>query len=362
MAGDVTVGGIGTLTLNDADAAVLAGNTGISSAGTLQALNGLQNDGAITFSSGRLDIGLLTGSGSMTWTQGTLQTTGLITVAPGSMLGPSLTIDAGKTLVTPQTVVETGGSLTVSGGSYTGVVTLMGGSLSGGGTVQGSVANTSGEVAPGSSPGILTVTGNYSQSSGGSLEVEMSGPTLGSEHDRLLVGGSATLAGALDLSLGYSPAPGSLDRLTVLSADGGLGGTTFDTVPPRDQGGGQFVDIAYTTNEVVVELLQASPGDANGDRQFSFEDIFQVLSRAKYQTGQPATWGDGDWTGDLQFSFDDIFAALSTGNYGSGPYAASGVVATRAPEPSALSLAFTGLLAAWALSMTGRLGSSQGRP
>jgi hypothetical protein len=85
-------------------------------------------------------------------------------------------------------------------------------------------------------------------------------------------------------------------------------------------------------------------GDANEDGQFSFDDIFQVLGSAKYETGLPARWGEGDWTGDGFFSFDDIFAALSTGNYETGPYVAAGA-AEAALERTALDGLFAGLAA-----------------
>jgi hypothetical protein len=100
--------------------------------------------------------------------------------------------------------------------------------------------------------------------------------------------------------------------------------------------------------EVVIgPALEA--GDANQDLEFNFDDIFQVLARGKYETGQPATWGEGDWdgapggtpgdppSGSGQFDFDDIFASLVTGNYETGPYAAGGGTSA-VPEPSSLFL------------------------
>jgi hypothetical protein len=95
-------------------------------------------------------------------------------------------------------------------------------------------------------------------------------------------------------------------------------------------------------------------GDANQDLEFNFDDIFQVLARGKYETGQPATWGEGDWdgapggapgnppTGSGQFDFDDIFASLVTGNYETGPYAADGG-SWAVPEPSSLALTLLGV-------------------
>ncbi|MBK7145148.1 MAG: hypothetical protein IPH76_08045 [Xanthomonadales bacterium] len=57
---------------------------------------------------------------------------------------------------------------------------FQGGHLRGVGTVQGSVNNTGATVAPGSSPGTLTITGSYTQSAAGALEIELAGAAAGS--------------------------------------------------------------------------------------------------------------------------------------------------------------------------------------
>src|SRR5207247_1342766 len=70
---------------------------------------------------------------------------------------------------------NSGTTLNVPTGAVTGPVTLTsGGTLLGSGTVGGALTN-SGTVAPGNSPGIITVNGDYTQSSGGSLAIEIQG-------------------------------------------------------------------------------------------------------------------------------------------------------------------------------------------
>ena len=60
--------------------------------------------------------------------------------------------------------------------------------------------------APGNSPGILSVDGHYTQSAGGTLEIELAsnGSVAGTDRDHL----AASLDGTLDLQLdgGYTPA------------------------------------------------------------------------------------------------------------------------------------------------------------
>jgi hypothetical protein len=62
--------------------------------------------------------------------------------------------------------------------------------------------------------GSLVVTGNYSQSSSGVLNLEAESAT---SYDQLEITGSATLAGTLTLSTLWSYAPGEGDELTLLS-------------------------------------------------------------------------------------------------------------------------------------------------
>ena len=61
-------------------------------------------------------------------------------------------------------------------------------------------------VTPGSSssPGTLTISGNYTQTSAGTLSVDVAGTTAGSGYGQLVVTGSVSLAGALTLAINYS--------------------------------------------------------------------------------------------------------------------------------------------------------------
>jgi hypothetical protein len=75
-----------------------------------------------------------------------------------------------------------------------------------------------GAVSPGSSPGILTVSGNYTQTVAGVLNIELAGPVAGTQYDQLIVSGTATLAGNLNLILLNGFVPGPNDGIQILSA------------------------------------------------------------------------------------------------------------------------------------------------
>ena len=80
------------------------------------------------------------------------------------------------------------------------------GMCSGSGTIAGDL-NNAGTVSPGNSPGLMTVEGDFAQSSAGTVLIELAGTTAGIEHDVLQVDGEASLGGTLEVSLldGFSP-------------------------------------------------------------------------------------------------------------------------------------------------------------
>lgn len=111
-------------------------------------------------------------------------------------------------------------------------VTVTGGSLSGTGTVTGPLTLKEGTVAPGPH-GKLTLASSYTQE-GGTLAFGISGPIPGSGFDQLLVGGSATLAGALSVAdeNGYEPPLGQTFKI-ISGASSRTG--SFATVRSRSR-------------------------------------------------------------------------------------------------------------------------------
>ncbi len=94
----------------------------------------------------------------------------------------------------------------------------------GSGLVGGDLVNLSGTIAPGTSPGTLTVNGDFSQSPAGTLEIEIAGWGVG-QFDQLVIGGAANLGGTVRfVSLdGFRPRGG--DRFVFLTAAQGVNGT-----------------------------------------------------------------------------------------------------------------------------------------
>jgi hypothetical protein len=119
--------------------------------------------------------------------------------------------------------LEVGGNI-VNNGVFQhddGILTF--GAFSGSGTFIGDMINDS-IVAPGNSPGILTINGNYTQTGLGTLEIELAGYDAGEFDVLRITGGSAFLSGALAVYLrdGFDPVIGSV--FPFLSAENGISG------------------------------------------------------------------------------------------------------------------------------------------
>jgi hypothetical protein len=75
--------------------------------------------------------------------------------------------------------------------------------LKGNGTfdVGASTLTNSGTITPGTSPGSLTIAGNFAQTGTGTLEVEVGGTVQGVDYDVLRVTGNASLGGTLAIKV-----------------------------------------------------------------------------------------------------------------------------------------------------------------
>jgi len=151
--------------------------------------------------------------------------------------------DGGKVLIEGTLRCTGTGTITVSsttdklGQLEVGSLIMEAGSLltGGGGNIKGSV-NCSGRLSPGSSAGTMTIDGDFTQQSGGTLEIELGGTTPGTDYDVLDVIGKATLVGTLDVKLinGFSPKAADTFQIINFGSQSGC----FETInlPSLDAG------------------------------------------------------------------------------------------------------------------------------
>ena len=151
----------------------------------------------------------VTYSGALTVTQG-LSNQGVVNIGSGS--GGTLTVNGGYTQTSGATTNFSGGTLSAAS-----VNVESGSTLGGSGTVESSVTNN-GAVAP---QGSLTVTGTYTQTSAAAL-TEQFGSTL-------QVNSSASISGALNITINPKHPPKSGAMYTALTSDSLTGSFTRTT-------------------------------------------------------------------------------------------------------------------------------------
>ena len=216
----------GNVTITDATAITIAA----SSVGGLFTVNA----SPVTFQGGLTANNYSFGGGTYTLSSGTYNLNGTTTIAASATVvaaGATINATGGAGTVNVSGVLDSNTGLLNAGT----VNLLSGGMLKGNGTINANVNNTGGTVAPGASPGILTITGNYVQGPTGVLALEIGGTTPGTQYDQLIVTGNAVLGGTLNTTLvnGFVPVVGA--TFNTIQVGGTLSGTFATTNLPTGQ-------------------------------------------------------------------------------------------------------------------------------
>jgi len=206
----MNTGGVLNLTAgNSANNGTATGDTNLvtvnrlsGAAGTIQA-----NKAATT--------GHLAVSGTVNGSYAGTIVNGLGTVQLTKSGSSTLTL-TGSNSYTGATAVNAGTLLINGSLGNTAVAVGSTGILGGSGTISGALTvNAGGQIAPGNSPGRLTVANSVTIATGGATGFELNGATVATEYDQLRITGGASvfsLTGTnnLVLSLGYTPAADAL--------------------------------------------------------------------------------------------------------------------------------------------------------
>ena len=248
--GSLTKDGLGTLVLTGPN--TYSGGTNFN--GGIVAVNSDSNlgTGPLSFNGGGLEA-LAAGGG--------ITTSKAITLNAG---GGTVFADAG-TISTFSAAISGAGSLTKNG---LGTLNLTGENLYPGGTVLnagtltvnsaqalglGNVTVSGGILAADPQP--INVKGNYTQTAGGTLQLQVTGANAG-QYDTLNVGGNAALGGTLQVvSLGFQPKAGN--QLTLVSTGGVVSGRFAQFIDPFARGPG------FTIAGLVYGLELRSTGVSN---------------------------------------------------------------------------------------------------
>jgi autotransporter-associated beta strand protein len=208
-------------------------------------VGGLSGTGNVTNTGGGGSITAGNGNASSTFDGVITQASSANPLTLGKVGTGTLTLN-GNNSYTGSTVVF-GGTLLVNGNqsSATGGVLIAGGAkLGGNGTVGGDVTIDAGQLSPGNSPGILTLTKDVKFQNGASFQVEIQGTVAGSGYDQLLLNsgtsnyvitGNSTLVGT---RLGGFNVPNFTAFEIIKNPNGPLGSGTFAGLPD-----GSFFDF-----------------------------------------------------------------------------------------------------------------------
>ncbi|MEX2310055.1 MAG: hypothetical protein WD738_20960 [Pirellulales bacterium] len=312
--GSLTVangGEVRSLTGDIADAGTSTGSVTVTGAGSMW-----------TMADGDLRVGE-DGSGTLSVEAGgrVSNRNGFIGFGPGST-GAATVDGADSQWIHSSDLTVNNGTLTVTSGGMVqamGVLVTAPGEIHGDGSIVGTVQNN-GMVAPGaSSPGALSIDGDFAQNAAGELAIELSSA---STYDQLLVTDNATLAGTLTVSLidGFTPGIGQV--FTILTADDV--DETFDTELLPSVPNLEF-NVVYNAQSVVLTVISALAGDYNSDGTVDAADYVLWRKNDGSQEGYD-TW---------RANFGATIATGSGATAGSSSSADAAV-----PEPTLLALLF----------------------
>lgn len=256
-------GGSQTTTLNLAGPTTLSG-TGLVFTGGGAILNNSgtfspQAGSTITAQSCCVNPAQFNNSGTLTISVGAGNTFSISAIAFNN--SGTVNLKSGTFQFAAPGYTQAGGSTRLSGGALTSTdtshanVTLNSGSLTGKGTITSNVQNgaliDAGTTVPGE--GKITISGNYTQTSAGTLRVDIKGAgSPGTNYDELVVNGTATLNGTLDIETasGFTPASGS--QFTVVKATTLTG--TFATLLNAQLPNGLAYHASYTTTTATLKV------------------------------------------------------------------------------------------------------------
>jgi T5SS/PEP-CTERM-associated repeat protein len=289
--------GTGTMTINSGGDVIVGTETRVGdndfSSGTLT----IDGAGSTLTTTAATTIGNL-GTGSLTVSNGGLLTTAQLKIADDA--AASVLIDGGTIADSIGTGVgnRAAGTLTLANGGtvQSPLVTVVPlGTMNGSGTIVGSVLSD-GQINPGNGAGTMTVTGNFTQLLG-SVNIEIGGPSAGTDYDQLVVNGLSTLGGTLNVSLinGYNPANG---QFVIFQGGTVAGAFAVENLPAG-------FSISYEADRVVISIGGVCEADFNNDGLLDFFDVLAFLDA--FATGDP----QADLNNDGLFDFFDVLAFLN---------------------------------------------------
>jgi len=168
------------------------------------------------------------------------------------------------------TFTQTAGSTTVDGtlkstNTSSSAINISGGSVFGnGGTFSGNVTDQGAFVVGDAllEAGLETVSGKYTQSSTGALDIGIGGATVGTQYGQLDISSVAVLNGTLNLALIGAFVPTLGEMFDILNASSLSG--TFSTVNGIGINSSEEFSVIYNATNVTLDVVSTADSDAGG--------------------------------------------------------------------------------------------------
>ncbi|MBX9699596.1 MAG: autotransporter-associated beta strand repeat-containing protein, partial [Acetobacteraceae bacterium] len=301
LAGTLQAGAVNAF--GNLSATTVAGGATLDLNGFSQTLGSLAGAGNVMLGTAALTAG---GNNATTTFAGVIADTGGLTKAG---LG-TLTL-TGTNTYTGATTVTAGGLIVNGSIAASSLTTVNAGAVLGGTGTVGNTTINGGALSPGNSIGTIAVQGNLTFSTAAAYLVEVSA----SNADRTNIAGTANLAGTVNA---WFAAGGNLvHTYTILSAAGGLGGTTFGGLTTVNLPASFVASLNYTDTDVILNLA-AVLGTTSGLNR-NQQNVANAVD-AFFNSG-----------GTLPLGFGALFG-LAGGNLASALSAMSGEAATGAQQ------------------------------
>jgi len=182
--------------------------------------------------------------------------------------------------------INAGAGLTLATATVTSTTPIdVDGLLGGIGTINGDVAVNAGAIAPGASPGTLTINGDLTLSPSSTVQIELGGNTQGVSYDLLAVNGLATLDGAMDVSMFGGFLPQSGDLFDIMSFTSQSGDFTAINAPVGIGISGLMMPTLYELNigNVTVAVVPQTGSDLPGIQDvLVLEEFSQYVDRTLF--------------------------------------------------------------------------------
>ena len=270
-AGTTIVAAGGTLSISGAGAKFLDTRTLVNNSAAGSTWSGAGNITRVGGADGIFNnAGLLDIQGDASFTHGAFNNSGTLVKSAGAGLTQfnaatgsftnTGTVNANTGTLRLFNAPTNAGLLNIAAGATISTGSLASAGIIGGfGTLDlnGGTLINAGIVAPGTSPGTLTIVGNYTQAASGTLAVELGGTTAGTGFDVLAVTGNAALDGTLAVTNFGGFLPAAADVFRFLTVGGTRTGTFASTTLPVGYTGGAtygatFAELAPSAAVVVV--------------------------------------------------------------------------------------------------------------